>query len=112
MYTWCMRAAGWIVEAVGDGADALLSAPVFEPDVIVMDMCLPMVDGFEATRRLKASEVTRDIPVVACSAFDLPWTGALATQAGCEEFVAKPCSPEDLRALLEKIVVWPRGWSR
>src|SRR5258708_30085721 len=53
MYAWCMRAAGWIVETAADGADALLLAPVFEPDVIVMDLHLPTVDGIEATRRLK-----------------------------------------------------------
>ncbi len=103
MYAWCLRAAGWIVEEAADGAEAILMAPVFAPDVIVMDLCLPVVDGLEAARQLKASEMTRDIPIVACSAFDIGQADALARQAGCEGFVAKPCSPEDLRALLEKV---------
>jgi CheY-like chemotaxis protein len=104
MYAWCLRAAGWIVEAAADGAEALVSALVFEPDVIVMDLCLPVVDGLEAARQLKASEMTRGIPIVACSAFDIGQADALARQAGCEGFVAKPCSPDDLCILLENVV--------
>jgi CheY-like chemotaxis protein len=111
MYAWCLRAAGWVVEGATDGADALLIAHVFEPDVIVMDLRLPTIDGLEATRRLKASEATRDTPVVACSGFDLGQAEALARQAGCEEFVAKPCLPDDLRALLENLVRRPWGSS-
>ena len=104
-----MRAAGWIVDTAADGADALRIATVCEPDVIVMDLHLPTVDGIEATRRLKASEVTKDIPVVACSGYDLEQADALATEAGCEAFVAKPCAPEDLRTLLECIATKPRN---
>lgn len=112
MYAWCMRAAGWIVEGAADGAEALLLAPAFEPDVIVMDLRLPVVDGIEATRRLKANDITRDISVVACSGIDLAQAEALARQAGCDEFVAKPCPPEDLRVLLENLVTGPRGRSQ
>jgi CheY-like chemotaxis protein len=59
MYAGCLRAAGCYVDAVADGEKALFVASVFEPDVMVMDLRLPVVYGLEATRRMKASEVTR-----------------------------------------------------
>jgi two-component system cell cycle response regulator DivK len=109
MYAWCLRAAGWIVETAADGDGALLLASTFEPNVIVMDVRLPTVDGIEATRCLKASDLTKGIPIVACSGLDWPWADSLARQAGCEEFVAKPCSPEELRTLLDHLVARPRA---
>jgi CheY-like chemotaxis protein len=112
MYAWCLRAAGWIVETASDGAEALLVASAFEPNVIVMDVRPPSVDGLEATRWLKASDLTKEIPVVACSGCDWPWADSLARRAGCEEFVAKPCAPEELRALLEDLVKRPRTTGR
>lgn len=104
MYAWCMRAAGWIVEAVANGEEALFLTPAFEPDVIVMDLRLPVIDGLQATRRLKANEATGHIPVVACSGLDWARVEALARQAGCDAFVAKPCQPEELRAVVEDLV--------
>jgi two-component system cell cycle response regulator DivK len=104
MYAWCMRAAGWNAEAVADGAEALFVAADFAPDVIVMDLRLPVIDGLQATRRLKEDPLTRKIPVVAISGGDRSQTEALAMVAGCEAFVPKPCPPEDLRALLERLV--------
>jgi CheY-like chemotaxis protein len=99
-----MRAAGWVVEAVANGEEALFLTPAFEPDVIVMDLRLPVVDGLQATRRLKANEATGHIPIVACSGIDWTRAEALARQAGCDAFVAKPCLPEDLRTLVEDLV--------
>ncbi len=104
LYAWCMRAAGWQVEATANGAEALMVAPVFEPDVIVMDLRMPVLDGFAAIRRLKLEEETKHVPIVACTAFDLPVSEAEARAAGCDEFVAKPCEPDALRALLETVL--------
>jgi two-component system cell cycle response regulator DivK len=104
LYRWCMRAAGWVVETATDGAEALLVAPVLEPDVIVMDLRLPVLGGLEAARWLKADPETRHIPIVALSGVDPRQGEPLATEAGCEVFVAKPCSPEQLRAVLENLV--------
>jgi two-component system cell cycle response regulator DivK len=104
MYAWCMRAAGWIVEGVANGEAALLVAPTFGPDIIVMDLYLPSLGGIEATRRLKADAATRDTPIVACSGVDRRRVETLALLVGCEEFVAKPCLPERLRAVLERVL--------
>jgi two-component system cell cycle response regulator DivK len=99
MYAWSMRAAGWLIEEAADGEAALYAAALFEPDVIVMDLRLPVLDGIEAMRCLKETELTRHIPIVACSALD--HAVADARNAGCSAFVVKPCPPEDLRALVE-----------
>ena len=104
LYAWCMRAAGWIVEAVPNGEDALFVTAVLAPDAIVMDLRLPVIDGFEATRRLKADPDTRHIPIVAISGTDQQQSQAFATEAGFEAFVAKPCPPEDLREFLETLI--------
>jgi two-component system cell cycle response regulator DivK len=104
MYAWCMRAAGWIVEVVHDGQEALTAASEFAPDVIVMDLRLPVLDGLDAARLLKSDPDTRPIPIVGCSGVDGRHAETLAMDAGCDRFVAKPCPPEDLRALLEDIV--------
>jgi CheY-like chemotaxis protein len=93
------------VESVPTGVKALLIAESFAPDVIVMDVLLPIVGGLEVTRRLKADAATRHIPIVAVSAADRAQTEPLAREAGCEELLVKPCSPEDLRAVLERLVL-------
>jgi CheY-like chemotaxis protein len=104
MYAWAMRAGGWLVEAVVNGEEALWVAPDFEPDVIVMDLRLPVIDGLEATRRLKADTRTMHIPVVVCSGVEGSRAQVSARQAGCDAFIPKPCLPEHLRALLESLV--------
>jgi len=104
MYAWAMRAAGWVVDAETNGLDALFFATDFKPDVIVMDLGLPRVDGFEAIRRLRRNAETRDIPVVALTGGDPSRTEALARESGCTDFVRKPCLPETLRMLLEDLV--------
>lgn len=91
----------WLVEEAANGEAALYAAALFEPDVIVMDLRLPVLDGVEVTRRLKETELTRHIPIVACSALDRAAADAL--NAGCSAFVTKPCPPEDLRALVESL---------
>jgi CheY-like chemotaxis protein len=104
LYGWCMRAAGWFVGGAANGAEALLVAPAFEPDVIVMDLNMPVLGGIEAIRRLKSDEDTMHVPIVALTAYDLDGNRAAARGAGCDEFVTKPCEPDDLRALLETMV--------
>ena len=75
-----------------DGLAALDKAVQHRPDVIVMDLAMPRLDGWEATKRLKRTRFTRTIPVIALSAVQMSGEGARA--AGCDGFLAKPCSPE------------------
>jgi CheY-like chemotaxis protein len=111
MYAWSMRADGWFVEAVANGEEAILAAGSFKPHVIVMDLSMPVLDGFEATRRLKRDERTRHIPVVVCTGLERHRAWVAARSAGCNAFVAKPCSPDDLRALVEHLVATRDGSS-
>ncbi|HEY3817973.1 MAG TPA: response regulator [Polyangiaceae bacterium] len=103
IYAWCMRAAGWQVDTVTNGLDAVVMAAATEPDVIVMDLNLPLLDGIAATRRLKGDESTADIPIVACTAFGKERQSELES-AGFDLLVPKPCTPEELRLVVERLI--------
>jgi CheY-like chemotaxis protein len=89
---------GFRVATAEDGVEALDKAFALLPDVILMDLSLPKMDGWEATQHLKQDERTRDIPVIALTAHALPDAHAKAKAAGCDAVVTKPCLPKDLEA--------------
>jgi two-component system, cell cycle response regulator DivK len=91
---------GYQVLEVNDGEQALPAVAKHRPDVIVMDIQLPRVDGYEATRRIKADPALRMIPIIVVTSFALSGDEAKARAAGCDAYVAKPFSP---RALLRTI---------
>lgn len=101
---WCCGAAGWSIETATDGAQALFLAQTEELDAIVMDLRLPVVDGLDAIRFLKRNEDTKHIPIVVCTAGGRTPNEADARDAGCDEFVTKPCEPEVVREMLEALV--------
>jgi CheY-like chemotaxis protein len=83
-----------------DGAEGLSKARSESPDLILMDMSLPVIDGWEATRQLKADEATRRIPVIALTAHAMASDEQKAREAGCDDFDTKPI---ELPRLLDKI---------
>ena len=83
-----------------DGAEGLDKARSETPDLILMDMSLPVIDGWEVTRRLKADEATRRIPVIALTAHAMASDEQKAREAGCDDFDTKPI---ELPRLLDKI---------
>ena len=85
-----LQSAGHTVVSVGDGVSAVGMAVTTRPDAILMDLSLPRLDGWEATRRLKANPATCDIPVIAFTAHTLPNDLERARAAGCESVIAKP----------------------
>ena len=85
-----LQSAGHTVVSVGDGASAVGIAVITRPDAILMDLSLPQLDGWEATRRLKANPATCDIPVIAFTAHILPSDLDRARAAGCATVIAKP----------------------
>jgi twitching motility two-component system response regulator PilH len=103
MYAWCMRAAGWLVSEAANGQEAFEVAVAVGPHVIVMDVRMPEVNGLDAIVRLKVDPRTKDIPVVVCTALNRAWAEREAKQVRCEAFVPKPCRPDDLLALLERL---------
>lgn len=100
MYRDYLEFCGFVVETAKDGAEALAKAKTLGPDIVLMDLSLPGIDGWEATRRLKADPETAHLTVVALSAHALSAEGERARAAGCDGFIAKPCLPSDLVALL------------
>jgi len=85
-----LQSAGHTVVSVGDGASAVCAAISMQPDAILMDLSLPQLDGWEATRQLKAHPATCDIPVIAFTAHILPSDLDRALAAGCAAVIAKP----------------------
>ena len=87
---------GFEVAIAVDGQQGVAMATSETPDLILMDISLPVIDGWEATRRLKSDERTRHIPIVALTGHALAHYAEGARQAGCDAFVTKPCLPDDL----------------
>ena len=87
---------GFRVATAADGLEALDKAFELRPDVILMDLSLPGIDGWEATRRLKQDERTRHIPIIALTAHALASAHERAREVGCSAVVTKPCLPKDL----------------
>jgi CheY-like chemotaxis protein len=100
MYAEFLRYSGLDVIEAADGAEAIDKATLQLPDAIVMDLSLPIMDGWEATRRLRGDPRTRPIPILALTGHALEGHSDDARDAGCDAFLAKPCLPE---VLLERI---------
>ena len=93
------------VATAPDGAEALRLAAELKPDVVVMDLTMPVMDGWTATRRLKAHEELRVIPVVAVSGHATgPAAAQSVSEAGFDRFVLKPCLPEDLADVVRELL--------
>ena len=107
MYTEYLQYSGFEVVEAANGMEALQRAVDAAPDIILMDLSLPVMDGWEATRRLKADARTASIPVVALTGHALAGISEGAKNAGCDAFVTKPCLPEDLVKEIRKILATP-----
>jgi|SRR5712691_3549387 two-component system cell cycle response regulator DivK len=95
-----LTSAGYEIIQAENGEEALAAAARERPDLILMDIQLPVLDGYEATRRIKANPALRAIPVIAVTSYALSGDENKARAAGCDAYVTKPFSP---RALLAKI---------
>ena len=97
--------AGFTVIVATDGAQDLTMATAEQPDLILMDLTLPDIDGKEATRRIKADPATKSIPVIALTAHAMAGDKEMALAAGCDDLDTKPV---DMPRLLEKIAALKR----
>jgi CheY-like chemotaxis protein len=91
---------GYRVVATDNGADAIRRARELHPDVILMDISMPGLDGLNATAELKADPSTRDIPIIIVTAHPYGSVGRRARDAGCDGWLNKPCDP---RRLLQEV---------
>jgi two-component system cell cycle response regulator DivK len=95
-----LETVGYAVIEAEDGEQAVSLAQEHVPDLILMDIQLPVMDGYEATRRIKAEPALKAIPVIAVTSYALSGDDEKAFEAGCEAYVTKPFSP---KALLAKV---------
>ena len=112
MYAEYLQHSGFDVIEAGNGIEALERAADSAPDVILMDLSLPVMDGWEATRRLKGDKATADIPIVALTGHALAGILEGAMKAGCDAFVTKPCLPEDLVKEIQNVLNGPTSSTR
>ena len=106
-YQKYLSGAGFDVEAAGGGVDALALVHSSMPDLVVLDLGLPDVDGWEVARRLKSDEHTRDIPIIAFSGRSMQHEQVSALRAGCDVYLTKPCAPDRLLTAVRKLLGLP-----
>jgi len=99
-----LKKRGYEVSIAVDGAEGVEKARSESPDLILMDMSLPVMDGWEATRTLKADEATRSIPVVALTAHAMSTDREKALAAGCDAYETKPVELPRLIETMEKLL--------
>jgi CheY-like chemotaxis protein len=107
LYVQYFRLSGFDVAEARNGVEALERAAELLPDIILMDLALPQIDGWEVTRRLKRDCRTRQIPVLALTGHALQSHAEVARQAGCDGFVTKPCLPDDLVVEMRRLIEDP-----
>ena len=95
-----LTSAGYEIVQAENGEEAVKAAAAQRPDLILMDIQLPLLDGYEATRRIKADPALRAIPIIVVTSYALSGDESKARAAGCDAYITKPYSP---RAILAKI---------
>jgi CheY-like chemotaxis protein len=100
LYAEYLELSGYRVKEASDGMAALAEATRVLPDVIVLDMSMPGLNGYEAVQRLRADDRTREIPIVMVSGYEPDRVG----DAGWDEFIIKPCDPERLISVIKGLV--------
>ena len=104
MYAAYLQFSGYEVAEATNGVEAIDKALELMPDIILMDLALPKMDGWEATRRLKGDDRTKHIPIVALTGHALAGHADGAREAGCDSFVTKPCLPDALVAEIQRML--------
>ncbi|HYJ80917.1 MAG TPA: response regulator [Longimicrobiaceae bacterium] len=108
IYCTILRHHGYSVAEAETGEEGIRIAREVLPAVVLMDVSMPGIDGFEATRRLKADPLTAAIPVIAVTAHALAEDRQRALEAGCDGYLAKPVEPRRVLQEVERIVGRPR----
>ncbi|MBI4611444.1 MAG: response regulator [Candidatus Rokubacteria bacterium] len=99
-----LMSAGYETIEAATGEEGIALAEAHRPDLILMDIQLPGLDGYEAARRIKANPALRGIPVIAVTSYALSGDEARALEAGCDAYVAKPFSPRELLSRIREFL--------
>jgi two-component system cell cycle response regulator DivK len=102
VYAQFLQHAGWRVATAADGEEGLAKAAQLQPSVIILDLGLPKMDGWEVAQRLKSTPATSAIAVLALTGHVTPEARKRALAAGVDEFCTKPCLPNDLVATIRR----------
>jgi CheY-like chemotaxis protein len=105
LYKEYLELCGFDVETAADGEQAVAAARATAPAIILMDLAMPGVDGWEAIRRLRADPLTFDIPIVALSGYALGEDGERARLAGADICLAKPCLPSQVGRVISAVLL-------
>lgn len=103
-YELYLSREGFTVQALDGGIDALAYARSTVPDLVVLDLGLPDVDGWEVARRLKSDAETSAIPIIAFSGHSMQHEQVSALRAGCDVYLTKPCEPSRLVSAIRKLL--------
>ena len=103
-YRTYLSGKGFDVCALDGGVDALALAKSAAPDLVVLDLGLPDIDGWEVARRLKGDDETRAIPIIAFSGRSMQHEQVSALRAGCDVYLTKPCAPDKLLGAVRKLL--------
>jgi two-component system cell cycle response regulator DivK len=95
---------GYQVQEAVNGAEAVALARSAAPDIILMDLSLPVLDGWEATRQIKADPELRRIPIIALTAHAMSGDDGRALEAGCDGYLSKPISPKKVVAAVQRVL--------
>jgi len=104
MYGEYLSSYGYRIREAADGEEALKSAFELPPSLVVMDLTLPVIDGWEATRRLRADPRTSSVPVIVLTGHTQDRHVHSARAAGCDAFLLKPCLPEELLNEIQRLL--------
>jgi CheY-like chemotaxis protein len=104
LYGTYLRMQGYRIAEAEDGMEGVMKAVDLHPAVIVMDIAMPILDGFDATRRLKQEPRTEAIPVICLTAHGHPSQRARALREGCVAFLTKPCLPREVAAEIARVL--------
>jgi len=104
IYAMALEAAGFQVVEAADGASAIYTARTMRPDVIVLDLHMPGVNGWQACRRLKASKETSRIPIIAVTSDPQDQAERETLQAGCDRFLVKGSGPTRIVELIREVL--------
>lgn len=107
-----LKRAGYTVSIARDGSQGIDAAATELPDLILMDLGLPVIDGWEATRRLKASDQTKDIPIIALTAHAMAGDSEKARECGCDDYDSKPVVLKRLLSKIEALLACSDGDDR
>src|SRR6266478_9676654 len=112
LYVTALVLAGFVVDEAADGGQVIDVVTNHRPDVIVLDLAMPVLDGLEVCRRLKANDRTAPIPIIILTGNTLPGVRETVERAGADAFLARPCSPATLVATIRQHTADSAGGGR